>query len=155
MRDIKDDVVKERLKAMKEKNPYIMEMQRYTGKVNDVLGRVDFQRSLLGVPVIPVYEGLKQKYDLLHIKDDNFIIEAGNFSRRITSTQSKLLKALALEQLSANSEYSYVVASIFKQVLVAAIKGCKPVWCKPIEYLEDSCIYEELVKWIDSEVLNK
>lgn len=152
LRSVKDAVVESRMKVVKVNDLYVKELERYSQSVNTALERVDFEPAPLGVSVVAVYDSLKNNYEALRINGSECCIEVGSIVKRTSAVKIRLLKALALEQLNANGAYSYVVAVIFRQLLESILKGVEPVWKKPVGYLENSCLYDELVSWVQREV---
>ncbi len=152
MRKVKDSVVESRMKVVKVNDLYINELERYNQAVNTALERVDFSPAPLGVSAVAVYDSLKNSYEAIRINAAEYCIEIGNIVKKTSGVKIRLLKALALDQLNANGAYSYVVAVIFRQLLESILKGEEPKWEKPVDYLEDSCLYDELVSWVQWEV---
>lgn len=151
MRQVRDAVVADRLKVVKVSDAYINELERYKQPVSTTLERVDFDLAPLGVSAVEVCDSLKSNYAAVRIVGDECYVKVGDIKKMTTPVRMRILKALALEQLNPNPAYSFIVASIFKQLLLSVMKGEEPVWKKPFEYLENSCIYDELVSWIAKE----
>ena len=120
MRDILDSIVMQRMGDAGKGTEYL-DMPEFAGQVQDSYKRVKLNNSEMGLRIIGITSSLLNKYESIKINGDSCEIslcmgeQATNVP--ITKNRLRMLKALALEQMSACQEYSAIVAGIFNSYL--------------------------------------
>lgn len=157
-REIKDELVLSRAENDDSMRDYVKSANMYRGTVIVAAKPIKLESSKLGLQKLNTVTPLQLNYEAIVIKDseDNCKIELvekvdGVAERefKLTMNEARMLKALALTQISYNSEYSVVMGNLFQQLLRDVVNRTKSIW-KPDPNFSDlqNYIFENAVSYI-------
>ena len=130
-RKILDDIATQRVYENANKcDIRILVDPKYQGSVLNKQVRVTLSKPKLGVEKVPIFESLLSKFEILGPREGDcyIVFEYGQDTKtfKVSSSQLRLLKALALEQVSQSSLYSEIIYQLFGKYLLSLITG-KPM----------------------------
>lgn len=134
-RQIIDKVVQDSIFAnAKEPNETIdllSQTPMYVGTVKNTLGKVKLDGIGISLGATPVYKGVEDLYNQLGAEGQcllKLISPDGSVKEiPVSSKALRLLKALAINQLNKNADYSLAVATLFSSLLRQLVMGAPEI----------------------------
>lgn len=153
-RSVKDAVVIKNIRESKEQEIRELEFTMNSGTVENKLQKVKLEPVGYKVRKVDITTELSEKYDALQITDDMcFLYFMGN-SYHVSKTEIRMMKALVIEQVNKNEQYSKIVTSIFMQLVKYYVSGRGDFrWQEPeYESQWERVVYEELTKYVQAKL---
>lgn len=153
-RSIKDAVVIKNIRESKEQEIRELEFTMNSGTVESKLQKVKLEPVGYAVRKVDITTELNEKYDALQIADDICFLNFMGNSYNVSKTEIRMLKALVIEQVNKNEQYSKIVTSIFMQLVKYYVSGRGDFrWQEPeYESLWERVVYEELTNYVQTKL---
>lgn len=117
-RQVKDAVVVRRCEEVGFDTVYIDNLPMYANDVKEDIDKIRLEQSQFGLQKEPIIKGLREKYEAIKIVDDECFVEIeGSVRVPVSKEQIRILKALVVEQLNRNQDYSDVIAYFFMELV--------------------------------------
>lgn len=124
-RAVFDKVVRANCENQGMDDIYYQNVKIYATDVKETIEKIKLDVSKFGLPKESITNSLNKRYEAIQIIQDKCYIVMGGNSFPATKEQIRLLKALAIEQVNRNEEYSFIVYQIFirflKQIVTKSI----------------------------------
>ncbi len=122
-RAVFDKIVKTNCEKQGIDDIYYRNLEMYTAEVKDTIEKVKLDSSKYGMLGESIISSLNQCYDAIHIVQEDCYVIMGGKRFPATKEQIRLLKALVIEQVNKNEEYSFVVYQVFIRFLKQIVTG--------------------------------
>jgi hypothetical protein len=151
-RQVLDSIVFEKIDALKLNRQLFSGNPAYFGTATDTIQRVKLDRSENGLRNYGTCARAKGFYDSLKLKEGETYLKLNGQRFPATSEQVRMIKALAVEQINRNEEYSIALGHCLSVVLKATISKFPVNAIIPEDGMTtfQNIVVEEFSTWVGS-----